>query len=98
VRAYLGYKQQGLTAEQLNNKIGIVRSVGILALVLGILGQLLGLYDMFVAIQEMENVAPTLLAGGLKVSMITTLYGLIIFLVSLLLTILLKSVITGETE
>ena len=62
-----------------------IKSVGVFALVTGILGQLLGLYDAFSAIEQMGNVSPALLAGGLKVSMITTLYGMVIFLISWLI-------------
>lgn len=66
-------------------KLTTIKSVGVFALVVGIFGQLLGLYDAFSAIERMGSVSPALLAGGLKVSMITTLYGIFIFLVSYLI-------------
>tara|TARA_R110002050_G_scaffold291037_1_gene445109 strand:- start:248 stop:586 length:339 start_codon:yes stop_codon:yes gene_type:complete len=59
-----------------------IREFGLLALVLGILGQLIGLYSAFVAIEQMGSVSPAMLMGGLQVSMITTFYGLIGFIVS----------------
>ena len=61
------------------------KSIGTFALVTGILGQLIGLYSAFVAIESMGDVSPALVYGGIKVSMITTLYGVFIFLISLLL-------------
>lgn len=67
-------------------KLSYIKSVGLFALVLGILGQLIGLFDAFKAIQSMEGgVSPAILAGGLRVSMITTLYGAFIYLLSLLI-------------
>ncbi len=59
-----------------------VREFGILALALGILGQLIGLFEAFKAIELMGDVSPALLAGGLKVSSVTTLYGLFGFIIS----------------
>jgi len=53
--------------------------VGTFALFFGILGQVIGLFDAFKAMEGMESVPLPLLAGGLKVSTITTLWGSIIF-------------------
>jgi hypothetical protein len=64
-------------------RIGYTRSVGLFALITGLLGQLIGLFSAFQAIElKMVEVSPTLLAAGFKVSMITTLYGLIIYALS----------------
>ncbi len=71
--------------QTLQKKRSVLRGIGLLALIIGILGQLIGLFDAFGAIQQMGHVPPAMLAGGLKVSMITTLYGLIIFLIAQLL-------------
>lgn len=62
-----------------------IKSVGLFALVFGIFAQLLGLYQAFSFIEQAGNISPAILAGGLKVSMIPTLYGLIIFLLSYLI-------------
>ena len=72
--------EQGLLKNQ-----SLLKGIGLLALVIGILGQLIGLFDAFSAIQQMGQVPPAMLAGGLKVSLITTLYGLIIFIIAQLL-------------
>lgn len=62
-----------------------IKALGLFTLIVGIFAQLLGLYDAFTAIEQAGMISPALLAGGLKVSMITTLYGMAIFLVSYLL-------------
>ncbi|MDZ7755019.1 MotA/TolQ/ExbB proton channel family protein [Rhodohalobacter sp.] len=62
-----------------------LKEIGILGLVIGILGQFLGLYQAFSAIEQMGSVSQTMLAGGLKVSSITSIYGLVIFILAVLL-------------
>lgn len=59
--------------------------VGLFALVLGILSQAIGLYQMMSAIEAVGNVSPAIVMGGLKVSMIAPLFGLIILLAAMLL-------------
>ena len=62
-----------------------IKSIGLLALVVGVLGQMIGLYSAFEAIQQMGTVSPAMLAGGLKVSSITTIYGMVIYIISLVI-------------
>lgn len=61
------------------------RSIGLFALITGILGQLIGLYMAFSAIQQAGDISPALVYGGIKVSMITTFYGIFIYLFSIIL-------------
>ena len=65
----------------------LIKGIGLLAVVVGILGQMIGLFSAFQAIEQMGSVSPAMLAGGLKVSSITTIYGLIIYVVAILLSI-----------
>ena len=69
--------------ENLLRKLSYGKSIGLFALVTGILGQLIGLYSAFSAIERIGDVSPAMLYGGFKVSMITTLFGIIIYLISL---------------
>lgn len=65
----------------------LVKSIpiaGSLAFMLGILAQAIGLYQAMSAIQEAGDVSPALLAGGFQVSMIAPIYGLLIFVISLI--------------
>ncbi len=75
------YKDLDMTLKRLK----LIKATGTFALVTGILGQLIGLYMAFSVIQKAGSVSSELLAGGLRISMITTLYGMIIFLISYLL-------------
>jgi len=69
---------------------GCVKELGLLALAVGFLGQLLGLFGAFEGIEQMGGVSQAMLAGGLKVSSITSIYGLLIYIVSLMIQIVKK--------
>ena len=69
---------------------GCVKELGLLALAIGFLGQLIGLFGAFEGIEQMGGVSQAMLAGGLKVSSITSIYGLLIYIVSLLIQIVKK--------
>ena len=66
-------------------KKNAVKQLGLLALAVGVLGQMIGLFGAFEAIESVGGVSQPMLAGGLKVSSITTIYGLLIYVISLLL-------------
>ena len=74
-----------------DQSVGQIKNAGLLAVITGILGQLIGLFSAFEAIQQMGSVSPAMLASGLKVSMITTIYGVIIYIVAILLAIIIKN-------
>ncbi|MEE4115353.1 MAG: MotA/TolQ/ExbB proton channel family protein [Marinilabiliaceae bacterium] len=77
-------------------KLKYLKSLGTFSLVVGFLGQMIGLYDAFEIIEQVTEISPSLLAGGLKVSMITSLYGILIFLVSYLLWFIADSYASGH--
>jgi len=58
---------------------------GNLSLAVGIFGTLIGLYDAFAAIENMGSVSQGILSGGLKVASTTTLYGLLVYIISRIL-------------
>lgn len=69
-----------------------IRQSGYFSLFWGLLGQLLGLMGAFEAIEKAGEVSQGLLAGGLYVSCITTAYGLVIFLISLILDFVIRTI------
>ena len=69
--------------EDISRRLSYTKSIGLFALIIGMLGQLIGLFSAFEAIElGAVQVSPALLAGGFKVSMITTLYGMLIYALS----------------
>jgi len=92
-----------LTGKKINlsgtkSKLKHIKTIGTFALIFGILGQLIGLYQAFAILEEMGNVSQSLLAGGLKVSMISTIYGVIIFILSLLLWFATDFILSKKSE
>ncbi len=83
--SFVQIQSSSFSLEELRRKIKYIKSIGLFALVFGILGQLIGLFQAFTVIEQMESVSSAILAGGLKVSMITTLYGMIIYAISILI-------------
>ncbi len=85
INAIAIFKNNSELNESLHQRLSPIKSIGLFGLVFGILGQLIGLYGAFVQIQAMGSVSPAILAGGIKVSMITTMYGAVIFLIAYLI-------------
>ena len=62
----------------------LIRQLGGLALAWGVFSTVIGLFFAFGALEETKDIIPfQVIMGGLKVALITALYGLIIFLISL---------------
>jgi hypothetical protein len=71
--------------------INDIKAIGIFAIVWGIFGQSIGLFYALQAIEAAADISPAIIFGGLKASMITTLYGSFIFLFSWLITIVMTN-------
>ncbi len=67
-----------------------VKEIGIAALVVGIFWTVLGWLQMVNFLAGHDDVASNIIAGGIKVSLIPVLYGLIVYFVSLILRIIHK--------
>ena len=67
-----------------------VKEIGIGALVFAIFGTLLGLAQVFDAIQMFGDISPAVICVGLKVTLIPTFYGFIVYFVSLIIRVIQK--------
>lgn len=67
-----------------------VKEIGLLALVTGIVYELLGFFNALGVIQQAGDISPTLLAGGFRVACIPIIYGLLIYSASLVIRMLQK--------
>ena len=79
-----------------------IKEIGSFALVFGFLTYLIGLYQMFMALQQVASdigegvtgvfdlVSPDVLFGGMRVGLIPVFYGVIIYLVSLVVRVVKK--------
>jgi len=71
--------------ERAYRKIHYVRDLGLLALVVGILGQLDVLYGAFQAIIQAGDITPGLVFEALKASLVTTIFGFVIYIISFII-------------
>lgn len=73
------------------NWVESIKHVGTFAAALGTFGTLVGLFFAFNALERSAETIPfPMIMGGLKVSLITVLYGLIVFFISMIIYIVLK--------
>ena len=74
-----------------------LRHLGVLSMVIGAFGTLAGLYQALGALEEIKEGLPFhVIAGGLKVALITVPYGCLVYMVALLGYIILK--VTQKTN
>ena len=67
-----------------------VKEIGIAALVVGIFWTILGQLQIVDFLSGNDDVATNIIAGGIKVSLIPVLYGLIVYFVSLIIRVVQK--------
>ncbi|MEL7003375.1 MAG: MotA/TolQ/ExbB proton channel family protein [Bacteroidota bacterium] len=70
--------------DEIQKQLNLIKYVGMFALIVGIGGQIMGLYGAFIAIKKWGGVSSGVLFQGFTVSSVTTVYGLMILGVSLL--------------
>ncbi|MBS2213617.1 MotA/TolQ/ExbB proton channel family protein [Carboxylicivirga mesophila] len=85
----VGYTSKQINKTEILRKLSYGKSIGLFALITGLLGQLIGLSAMFSAIEKLLNTGGTLTQDmvfyAIKVTMIVTMYGILIYLFTLLL-------------
>lgn len=80
-------------------QIEIVKQIGLLAAAFGALCTILGLFEAFGALSRGNQVWPfQVIMGGMKVALITALYGLLIYCISLFAYILLQLTSTKSNQ
>ncbi len=62
-----------------------VNEIGKAALVWGLFWEFVGVYQMLDTLQELTNVPNTVIYGGIKVAFVPVMYGMLIYLVSLII-------------
>lgn len=79
------YSGKALKSESFRHRLGYLKSMGLFTMITGILGQLIGLLMAFGAIEKAGDISPAMVYGGLKISMYTTVYGILVYLLSILI-------------
>ncbi len=75
---------------RLEKMIILINSLGLFALVLGVFGQLISLINTLDYLSSFEDTTPRDFADGLKTTMLPTLFGSLIFLLTRFSTIVLN--------
>ena len=91
--ALIGYALYKRYGKQIgtDNYFQLIHHVSLLALVWGVLSTSLGLFQALGYLAKTDTTLPlNVIMGGLRVAMITAIYGMIIFLISRLALIFLK--------
>lgn len=61
--------------------ISLINQAALLALVIGLFNQLLGLIEVFDAFESLNSIEPALFAGGLKLTLLPPIFGGFIFII-----------------
>lgn len=77
--------RRGGMAEEVEGRLRAILFWGGMSLVMGVLGTTVGLVQMADAIARLGPVRSTTLAGGIGVTLITSIFGLLIFLIAAVL-------------
>ena len=98
----ISYHVKKMNREKLLRWFDYGKSMGLFALITGITGQMVGLYNMFLSIETAlasgKEIIPELVFGGIKVTMIVTIYGMLIYLFSLLLWFVASTIIEKKVK
>lgn len=77
--------------EKANKMTTLASEVSILGLVIGLLASIIGMIEAFDAIESLDDMTQGVMASGLKVSFLTTLFGSITFIIPRIGIIILKA-------
>ena len=91
IAAILAFRSPSSHTDKIMKLLGYIKSLALFTLVFGIFGQILGLVDVFDYLAHKDSqLAASILAKGIKITFWPTIYGIIIYLVSILIRLGLK--------
>ena len=77
-----------ITKKGNQKRISLINSISLFALVFGFLGQIFGMIQVFDAIEFDGNISPNALGRGVKITSLSPAFGMIVFLIGRLGTII----------
>ncbi len=87
----LGFLNVKKNQNKSKKMLGLASDTSILGLVFGLLGSIIGMIQAFDAIEAMGDISNSMMAGGLKVALLTTVFGSITFILPRIGIIVLKA-------
>ena len=82
LQAYKRAQKKAAQPANLARQTEISLFLGSLAFLWGLLGEITGMMQMLDILSEFSDISPSLIAGGIKVSLLAPLYGFVIFIFS----------------
>ena len=84
--------------DQLENKINTILFWGAFSVVLGFFAHFHGVYLAMQAIKQANDISPSIVAGGYAVSIITILSGLFMFMISAVIWLVYRSILSKKSS
>ncbi|MDX1760820.1 MAG: hypothetical protein R3218_01560 [Christiangramia sp.] len=81
-----------------HKSIALINQLALLALVIGLFAQFIGLIQIFDAFEALGDISPALFAGGLKVTLLAPLFGGFTFLIGRMATFILNWIRNSELD
>lgn len=78
--------------------VSLVNQVALLAVVIGLFSQLIGIIGIFDAFESLDNVNPVVLGGGLKLTLLPPVFGGFTFIIGRSATFILKWIRDEELD
>ena len=88
VNAFLNLKKDLAKCKKMTT---LASEISLLGLVFGFLGSIIGLITAFDAIESMGSISSGMLAAGLKISFLTTVFGTFTFVITRICIVVLKA-------
>ena len=92
----MGFSNLNKNVVKSKKMTGLASDVSILGLVIGFLGSIIGMITAFDAIESMGDISDGMMAAGLKISFLTTVFGAVTFILPRIGIIILKSLQKSE--
>lgn len=98
----IAYTSKQTNQEKFLHRIGYGKTMGLFTMIVGICGQMLGLYAMFDMIEVRTKLklelTPEMIMYSIKVTIIVTIYSILIYLFLLLLWVIASTLIKRKME
>jgi len=93
IKQLLNYFSSPKSNKKLEKNNSIILFAGSFAFLYGIFGQIIGFFQVLNVIEAEGNIAPSLIAGGLKITLLSVLYGFSLLLVSAIIWFIFRNLI-----
>jgi biopolymer transport protein ExbB/TolQ len=93
IKFLINYFSDKKDLQKLTKLNSVILFVGSFTFLIGLFGQMIGMYGALAVVSKVDNISPTLFAGGIGVSLICALYGFGLLLVSSIIWFIFRNLI-----